>query len=98
VRGLSVEMVSKPSHIEIRSFKIVVDLEDLFAPESTLEQFVKLHGFAPKPPRYRVVDVEIVACSEDGQPVLVTECGKCRRFIRRYEGSICCRKIRYIEK
>jgi hypothetical protein len=96
--GLSAEKVSNLSHIEIRSFKIVVDLEDLFAPESTVEQFVKLHGFSPKPPRYRVLSVETVACSEDGQPVLVTECGKCTRFVRRYQGSICCRRTRYIEK
>ena len=98
MKTLSAEKVVHLSHIDIRSFKIVVDLQDLFTPESTIEQFVKLHGFTPKPPRYRVVSVETVTCSEDGQPVLVTECGKCRRFIRRYEGSICCRRARYIEK
>jgi len=98
VRGLSAEKVSNLFHIEIRSFNIVIDLEDLFTPEATIEQFIKLHGFSPKPPRYRVVNVETVACSEDGQPVLVTECGRCSRFVRRYQGSICCRRTRYIEK
>jgi hypothetical protein len=96
--GCSAEKVSNLSHIEIRSFKIVVDLEDLFAPESTIEQFIKLHGFNPKPPRYRVLSIDTVACSEDGQPVLVTECGKCGRFVRRYQGSICCRRNGYIER
>jgi hypothetical protein len=95
---MSAEKVNNLSHNEIRSLEIVVDMENLFAPETTIEQFVKLHGIGPKPPRYRVVILETVACSEDGQPVLVAECGKCRRFIRRYDGNICCRRIRYIEK
>ena len=94
----SVEKINNLSHIEIRCFQIVVDLEDLFAPESTVEQFVKLHGFSPKPPRYRILNLESVTCLEDGRPVLVTECGKCSRFIRRYQGSICCRRAWYIEK
>jgi hypothetical protein len=95
---MSAEKVNNLSHNGIRSLEIVVDMENLFAPETTIEQFVKLHGIGPKPPRYRVVTLETVACSEDGQPVLVAECGKCRRFIRRYDGNICCRRIRYIEK
>ncbi len=98
MRGLPVEKISNLSHIEIRPFEVVIDLEDIFAPQCTVEQFVKLHGCSPKPPRYRVVSIETVSCTEDGQPVLVTECGRCRRFIRRYQGNICCRRSRYIEK
>lgn len=80
------------SHIEIRSFKVVVDTEDLFNPELTYESFLKEHGVDPEPPRFRVVSIETVTCPEDGVPVLVTECGACPGFVRRMEGKIYCRK------
>jgi hypothetical protein len=81
-----------PSHIEIRSFKIVLDTEDQFNPELTYESFLRMHGTDPEPPRFRIVSIDAVTCPEDGVPVLVTECGTCPGFIRRMEGKILCRK------
>jgi len=81
-----------PSRIPIRSFKIVVDMEDVFNPELTYENFLKVHGTEPEPPRFRIVCMETVTCPEDNLPVLVTECGTCPGFIRRIEGEIYCRK------
>jgi len=78
--------------IPIRSFKVVVDTEDLFNPELTFEKFHKVYGIEPEPPRFRVVSIDAVTCPQDGLPVLVTECGLCPGFIRRMEGRIYCRK------
>jgi hypothetical protein len=80
------------SRISIRSFKIVVDLEDMFNPELTYENFLRTHGVEPEPPRFRVVCIEAVTCPEDNLPVLVTECGACSGFIRRMGEEIYCRK------
>jgi len=78
--------------IPIRSFKVVVDTEDVFNPELTLEKFQRIHGADPEPPRFRVVSIDTVTCPQDNLPVLVTECGLCPGFIRRMEGKISCRK------
>lgn len=83
-------MSSNVRNIPIRSIKIVIDANDIFAPELTLEEFRKTYKKEPKPPRYRILNLEIITCAEDGNPILVTECGKCPRFIRRYKGYICC--------
>ncbi|MFH0848119.1 MAG: hypothetical protein V1857_01285 [archaeon] len=80
------------AHIQMRSFKIVIDLEDPFAPELTIENFVRRYGREPETPRYRVVAVELVTCPEDSHPVLVTECGQCPRFVRRFKDHIECSK------
>jgi len=79
-------------HVPVRTIRIVVDVEDIFSPELTLEDFAKINGFNPEPPRYRVLTIEAVTCREDRQPVLVTECGRCPRFVRRLQNHICCRK------
>jgi hypothetical protein len=84
-------------HVPIRSLRVVVDVEDIFSPELTIEDFVKLHGKNAEPPKYRVLNIELVTCSEDNQPVLVTECGHCPRFIRRFNGHVSCKKFRVIE-
>jgi hypothetical protein len=89
---MSVKPIVNYDHIPIRTIKIVVDVEDVFAPELTLEEFLKLHGTIPEPPKYRIINVEVVTCTEDNQPVLVTECGRCQRFVRRFQGHISCRK------
>jgi len=81
------------AHTPIRSIRLVVDVDDIFSPELTLEEFVKLHGENPEPPKYRVPNIEVVTCSEDNQPILVTECGRCPRFIRRFNRHISCKKI-----
>jgi hypothetical protein len=84
-------------HVPIRAIKVVVDVEDIFSPELTLEDFVKLHGRIPEPPKYRVLNIELVTCSEDNQPVLVTECGRCPKFVRRFNGHISCKKFSAVE-
>jgi len=83
----------KYRHIPIRTIEIVIDMEDIFSPELTVNEFIKRYKKKPEPPRYRIVTVEVVTCQEDQQPILVTECGKCPRFIRRFRGSINCRKM-----
>jgi hypothetical protein len=79
-------------YTSIRVIKLVIDVEDIFKPPLPIETFIKIYGINPEPPKYRVVTIEIVVCTEDKAPVLVTECGNCPKFIRRYKGSICCRK------
>jgi len=69
----------------IRSIPVVVDLEDPLTPELTLEDFVEAYGTAPAPPRYRVLNVEVLTCPEDQQPILASECGHCPRFVRRLD-------------
>jgi len=78
------------NRIKIRRLMIVVDVEDVFAPELTIEEFREIHGTEPEPPRYRVIRLELVTCPEDNQPTLITECGKCPKFIRRYGDTVIC--------
>ncbi|MEM2897305.1 MAG: hypothetical protein QXG01_07045 [Candidatus Bathyarchaeia archaeon] len=80
------------SQVPIRKFDVVIDLEDVFNPEMMLDDFIELYNENPMPPRYRVVSLEVVTCPEDGQPVLITECGKCPKFIRRMGENIFCKK------
>jgi len=80
------------SHIPLRSFNIVVDIEDPFAPELTVDNFIKRYGKPPDTSKYRIISIESVTCPEDNQPVLVTECGACPRFIRRFKDRIECTK------
>lgn len=74
----------------IRSFKIVIDTENIFSPELTLEDFIKNYGKEPTLPRYKIVKIEVTICPEDQQPVLITECAKCPKFIRRFKDRIYC--------
>jgi len=78
------------NRIKIRRLMIVVDVEDVFAPELTIEEFREIHGEEPEPPRYRIVKLELVTCPEDNQPTLITECGRCPKFIRRNGDTIIC--------
>jgi hypothetical protein len=71
--------------VPIRSIQVVVDLEDPLAPELTLEDFVKTYGANPVLPQYRILSVEVLTCPEDQQPILVSECGHCTRFVRRMD-------------
>lgn len=82
-------------HIPIRLLKVVVDTEDVFAPELPLSDFVKTYGKEPEPPRYRVISLEVCVCPEDRQPVLVNECGLCPKFVRRFQGYLVCKGVSY---
>ncbi len=88
--SISIENINR---VPIRILKIVLDLEDQFGPELTLEDFIRVYKKMPGPPKYRVINIETVTCFEDSQPVLVTECGQCARFLRRFNGEIFCRKF-----
>jgi len=92
--SINVENVNR---VSIRPIKIVLDLSDPFGLELPLEDFIRIHKKIPEPPEYKIVGVEVVTCSEDSQPVLVTECGQCARFIRRFNGQIFCKKFLPIE-
>ena len=71
--------------VPIRSIQVVIDLEDPLAPELTVEDFVKTYGVSPASPRHRILTMEILTCPEDQQPILVSECGRCTRFVRRMD-------------
>ncbi len=93
--SISIENINR---VPIRTLKIVLDLEDPFGPELTLEDFIKVNKEMPKLPRYRAINIETVTCSEDNQPVIITECGQCARFLRRFNGEIFCKKFLPLEK
>ncbi|MEM3793429.1 MAG: hypothetical protein QXS76_00825, partial [Candidatus Bathyarchaeia archaeon] len=44
----------------IRRIRMVIDLEDPLKPELPLEEFLRLHGEDPYPPRYRIATIEVV--------------------------------------
>lgn len=71
--------------VPIRAIQVVVDLEDPLTPELTLEDFIKTYGKDPILPRYRILNVEILTCPEDQEPILASECGHCPRFVRRLD-------------
>ena len=78
--------------VPIRSIQVVVDLEDPLAPELTVEDFVKTYGIGPTSARYRIVNLEVLTCPEDEQPILASECGRCPRFVRRLDNVAYFRK------
>lgn len=78
--------------VPIRSIQVVLDLEDPLAPELTVEDFVKTYGAGPTSPRYRILNLEVLTCPEDQQPILTSECGHCPRFVRRLDNFAYFRK------
>jgi len=74
----------------IRKVPIVIDTEDSYSPIFVKDEFIKQSGLQPDPPRYRTFTVEIVACAQDGEPTLVSECGTCSRFVRRMGDRVIC--------
>jgi hypothetical protein len=67
-------------------------LEDPLAPELTVEDFVKTYGTEPTFPRHRILNLEVLTCPEDQQPILASECGHCPRFVRRLDNIAYFRK------
>lgn len=88
---------SKLTERPIRRIRMVIDVEDPLKPELPIEEFLKLYGEDPSPTKYRITTIEIVTCSEDLQPVLVSECGTCPKFVRRLGDKIYCKKPISIE-
>lgn len=86
---LPVEVVVK---VPIRRIPVVVDMKDPLAPELTLDDFRKLFGKDPDGVRFRVLNIELITSPDDQQPMLVTECGRYARFVRREADEVYFRK------
>jgi len=78
--------------VPIRRIAIVVDVRDPFAPGLSLDDFRALFGKEPDPDRHRVLSIEVITSPDDLQPMLVSECARYSRFIRRESDSIYFRK------
>jgi hypothetical protein len=76
----------------IRKITVVVDTQDALAPEMTVEDFHRLFGREPDQPRYRVFHIEVITSPDDHQPMLVSECGRYGRFLRREADNVYFRK------
>ena len=77
--------------ISVRPMKIVLDLEDIFKPPTLLEDYINMFGSDPTSPKFRVVEIEVLTCPEDEQPITISECGKCPKFVRKFNESILCK-------
>lgn len=82
---LPAEIVIK---VPIRRITVVIDTEDQLAPEMTIEDFRHTFGQDPDSPRYRLVNIEVITSPDDQQPMLVSECGRYGRFVRRESGNV----------
>jgi hypothetical protein len=76
----------------IRKITVVIDTQDPLAPEMTVEDFRRLFGREPDQPRYRLINLEVITSPEDQQPMLVSECGRYGRFLRREADNVYFRK------
>lgn len=78
--------------IPIRKIALVINSKDPLSPELALDDFRSLFGKDPDPEEYRIINIEVITSPDDQQPMLVTECGRYSRFIRREKDSIYFRK------
>jgi len=69
--------------IPIRKIPLVINSKDPLSPELALDDFRRLFGKDPDPEEYRIVNIEVITSPDDQQPMLVTECGRYSRFVRR---------------
>jgi hypothetical protein len=76
----------------IRKIPLVINSKDPLSPELALDDFRRLFGKDPDPEEYRIVNIEVITSPDDQQPMLVTECGRYSRFVRRESDSIYFRK------
>jgi hypothetical protein len=86
---LPVEVAVK---VPIRKISVVVDINDPLSPELALEDFRKLFGKDPEQNRFRVLNIEVITSPDDSQPMLVSECGRYARFLRRESDYVYFRK------
>jgi hypothetical protein len=77
---LQVDMVVR---VPIRRVAVVFDLMDPLAPELSLDDFRAHFGKNPESDRYRITTIELITSPDDQQPMLVSECAKYSRFVRR---------------
>ena len=78
--------------VPIRRIAVVIDTQDPLAPEMSLEDFRHLFHKDPNQDRYRLVNLEVITSPDDQQPMLVSECGRYARFVRRESSSVFFRK------
>jgi len=57
-------------------------------PALPLDDFRAIFGKEPDGGRYRVVNLELITSPDDNQPMLVSECGRYSRFVRRDNDSV----------
>lgn len=69
--------------IPIRKITVVIDTQDALTPEMSLDDFRHMFACDPDPTRYRLVNIEVITSPDDQQPMLVSECGRYGRFVRR---------------
>jgi hypothetical protein len=74
--------------VPIRRIPVVINIKDALAPELALEDFRQLFGRDPDPATYRTVDIEVITSPDDQQPMLVSECGRYSRFLRREADNV----------
>ena len=87
---LPVEVVVK---VPIRRIPVVIDMKDPMSPELALDDFRKLFGRDPEQNRFRVLNIEVITSPDDLQPMLVSECGRYARFLRRESDHVYFRKM-----
>jgi hypothetical protein len=78
--------------VPIRRISVVINIKDPLAPELALDDFRQLFGRDPDPDTYRIVRIEVITSPEDQQPMLVSECGRYSKFLRREADNIFFRK------
>ena len=76
----------------IRRITVVIDTQDPLAPELTIEDYRRLFGRNPEEGRYRLINIEVITSPDDQQPMLVSECGRYARFMRREGDNVYFRK------
>ena len=70
----------------------MIDTQESLTPEMSLEDFRQMFGHDPDQSRYRLVNLEVITSPDDQQPMLVSECGKYGRFLRREGDNVYVRK------
>jgi hypothetical protein len=78
--------------VPVRRILVVVDMKDPLAPELSLDDFRELFGKDPDSDRYRIATIEVITSPDDLQPMLVSECARYSRFLRRESDSVYFRK------
>ena len=92
MRGVSQLPADFVIRIPIRRITVVIDTLDALTPEMSLQDFRRMFGRDPDLPRYRIVNLEVITSPEDQQPMLVSECGKYGRFVRREGDNVYVRR------
>jgi len=74
--------------VPIRQFPVVFDIQDPLAPTLSLVDFRSRHGRDPDQHQYRILNIEVITSPDDQQPMLVSECARYSRFLRREGDNI----------